>query len=203
MRMTTRSNAAADDRIRTTAQPAPASPSPTGSGTTNDATASRGSGTLCLGRPESIQLNRMNPIKAIRTALAFTKAGNAIDDKDFAAAKFFLDKAKALLGRSIDWPASFEVHLRAAYADQHLGNVDSAAKELQNAASGISRHRGLNEIDRAYLLDYCDICTAIMRDDESAIALCLGKDDYAKVSRHYRRLYPLSWDYGDPYGEAR
>lgn len=125
--------------------------------------------------------------------MLYTKAGTRFDRRDFAGAKETIEAAERVLGETLNKPGMFEFHLRAANIYNEVGETTKAANFLDRAVEAISLMKNINDVDRRYLLDYCDHFMSDILADGSRGVYRIHESEYSMVKPRYLSNYPLTW----------
>jgi hypothetical protein len=132
-------------------------------------------------------------LKAIRGSIAYVAAGACQGRRDHPRAIAKIEDAKRLIGKSLQKPQLFYIYLRAAHIYFDAEILHESRENLTNAIKAIKRIRHIDDIDRDYLLDYCDLLLADIIGDRGAMRYRVHGECYRKVSSRYRREYPIIW----------
>jgi hypothetical protein len=136
---------------------------------------------------------KMGPIKAIRIALAFNNAEKSLDMKSYASSRLYMDKVKMLAGTEYYRPDLFELHLLDALIYNAMGQFDDALMSLTHATHALKSARKVKEIDRTYLINFCENMISEIDDNHPIQKGVTERLDWSGVSRNYRSRYPLTW----------
>jgi hypothetical protein len=135
----------------------------------------------------------MNPIKAIRIAIAFNNAEKALDMKSYVRSRFYMDKVKRLSAAAYNRPGLFEFHLLDALIYNAMGQFNDALVSLTHATHALKSARKVKEIDRTYLINFCENMISEIDDNHPIQKGVTERLDWSGVSRNYRTRYPLTW----------
>ena len=132
-------------------------------------------------------------LRAIRGSIAYVAAGASQGRRDHEAAIARIENAKRLIRGTARKPTPFYIHLRAAHIYFDAGIPDKSRENLTKAMETIKNLSRIDEVDRNYLLDYCDLLAADISKDRGRVELRVDGGLYGKVNPRYRKEYPIIW----------
>jgi tetratricopeptide (TPR) repeat protein len=129
-------------------------------------------------------------LNAFRSAIAYSSAGTLRSRGEYIAAISKIEDAKRLAGASLRKPSLLNYYMRAADIYYKAGDSEKAIQDVHNAIDSIRHYRSLSDMDRCYLLDYCDLFVADIQNLDSDVVLRTSIDNYSKVSKRFKKDYP-------------
>ena len=129
-------------------------------------------------------------IAAVRAGIGYVRAGDFADRADFWQAREHMQRAFKAAGSKANRASFFEFFLRAAGIEKALGENSLALAYLAEAAQRIQQNKWLSEMDRQYLLDFCDVSQAEIKD-RPIEGLRLDRANHDRVRARLRQYYPI------------
>lgn len=134
---------------------------------------------------------RKNPITLLRAMYHYSRALFLIEKKEYDGARVHLQKSLRLIGDAAHRPSSFEFYIRMSIIDLRTMNLTSSAYNAELAISMIKAHLELSEIDKLYLVDFCNVLLTQARREGVWTGVNLPSNKYKFVRTRYLRYYPL------------
>jgi hypothetical protein len=142
----------------------------------------------------------LGPFRNIKAAFLYTAAGSASERGEYDVAFRKIERARNLLGDKIFKSNLFQFDLREANILRKLGKSEKAIERINEAKRKISDIHNLSELDRQYLLQYCEVIEKNVDNSGSYIDAKFPEEHLPGVSVRYRQEYPLT--YGNSGGMA-
>jgi hypothetical protein len=128
-------------------------------------------------------------IDAVRAALLFSSSRSHLVKGEYEKAAEEIELSKKFFGSRIDRSTLFYVYIRAGQIFLKNGQLVKSVENTLQAIYSINRNKYLNDVDRGYLLDFCDVLLSDANGGGQKISYRVHPDDYGKVTKRYLREY--------------
>jgi len=132
-------------------------------------------------------------LNTVRGTILYARAQEAAARGNIGLAKERIDDARARLGGKLSKPNMFDFHLRAAYIYFKFNDNINARAHIEQATQSIVKYNRLSEIDRSYLLDYCDLLISDIDNTIEVVIQRITEESYMAVTPRFLSDYPIVW----------
>jgi len=141
-------------------------------------------------------------IDAVRAALLFSASRSHLVNGEYGKAADKIELSKTFFGSRLNRSTLFYVYIRAGHIFLKNGQLTKSTENTLQAIDSINRNKHLKDIDRGYLLDFCDVLLSDASGGGQKISYRVHPDDYGKVTKRYLLEYRFVLNFKDAASES-